>query len=299
MMRVLVTGATGNAGSQVVQELRERGVPIRAFVREPKRALAILGDGIELAVGDFAEPDSIARAMEGVQAVLLSSANHPRQAEYEMNVVDAAVAAGVRRIVKLSTIGARAGSPLEFFDWHGRSEEYLRASGLPATILQSSFYMSNLLASADVIRQTGKLLAPAGGAHIAMVDPRDVGAVAAVVLTEEGHDGDAYLLSGPEAVTYDDVARELSAATGREIEFVNVPDEAMRQAMLKQGAPDWMARNLVILFGMLRDGVSAKVTGTVRALTGHAPRTVAGFARDHARLFGANGPARLDTSVSG
>lgn len=285
-MTVLVTGATGNVGSQVIRELRGRGVSVRAFIRNPDEAAVTLGQEIELAMGDFSDPDSIRRALDGVEHVFLACGNDSRQIEYETNVIDAAAAAGVRRIVKLSAIGAQVGSPLAFWDWHGRIEQHLRASGLPAVILRPSTYMSNLLASAEAIQHTGKLVAPADGARIAMIDPWDVAAVAAVALTGDGHDAKTYTLTGHEAITYDEIAGQLSEATGRKIDFVDVPGGAAREALVQAGMPDWMAEQLVILFGLLRQGAAAQTTDAVRALTGREPRSFAEFARDHARLFG-------------
>jgi len=216
MTTILVTGATGNVGSLVVRELRDRGVTVRAFVRDGEKAARTFGHEVELAIGDFAEPESVRRAMSGVDAVLLSSRNDPRQAEYEIGVIDAAVAAGVRRLVKLSAIGAELGSPLAFWDAHGRIEAHLRRSLPHAVILRSNFYMSNLLGTADQARTLGKMFAPAEGARIGMVDPRDVAAVAAIALTTDAYDGQTLVLTGPESITYARAAEELSAVTGRE-----------------------------------------------------------------------------------
>jgi uncharacterized protein YbjT (DUF2867 family) len=223
--------------------------------------------------------------MDGVEQVLLSVPNSPRQVEYEVNVIDAAAAAGVRRIVKLSTVGADIGSRLAFWDWHARSEHHLRASRVPAVILRSNFYMSNLFGFADQVRRDGRLYAPAARARVAMIDPRDTGAVAAAVLTGGAHDGQTYLLTGPEAITFEDVASGLSSATGRQVEFVNVPDEAARAGALAAGMPDWLAENLVTVFVMLRQGAAEQRTVTVERLIGRPPRSFAEFARDHAHLF--------------
>jgi uncharacterized protein YbjT (DUF2867 family) len=146
--------------------------------------------------------------------------------------------------------------------------------------------MTNLLASAEAIALTGKLFAPAGGARVAMIDPRDVAAVAAVALTEDGHDGQTYVLTGPEALGYHEVAAALSDTTGRRIEFVDVPEDAARQGMLEAGVPEFVADFLVRLFGALRAGAHAVPTDTVRAVTGGEPRSIADFARDHAGAFG-------------
>src|SRR4029077_9299498 len=136
----LVTGATGRAGSQVVRALLERTHEVRAFVRDPAGARDLLGGDAELAVGDFADHASVRAALNGVSDVFLSGPDDPRRVEWEKAVIDAAAAAGVRRIVKLSSIVARRGAPVAFWDWHGRIESHLRQSAIPAVVLRSSFF---------------------------------------------------------------------------------------------------------------------------------------------------------------
>lgn len=289
MTTILVTGATGNVGSHVVRDLRDRGVSVRAFVRDREKATHMLGGDVDLVTGDFADAASVQRAVAGVDAVFLSCANHPQQVAYETTVIDAAAAAGVRRLLKLSTIGAEPGSPLDFWDAQGRIEAHLRRVFPQAVILRSNFYMSNLLGAADQVRGLGKVFAPADGARIGMIDPRDVAAVAAIALTTGAYDGQTLVLTGPESITYARAAEELSVATGRPVEFVPVPDEAARQSMVGAGMPEWLAGNVVKLFGILRRGTTDVTTGTVRAVTGREPRTFGQFARDHAPLFKAAG----------
>ena len=282
---ILVTGATGNAGSQVVRALLERGQTVRAFVRDPGKARSLFGDGAELALGDFADPASVRAACEGVEQVFLSGADDPRRVEWEMHAIDAAAASGVRRMVKLSSIVAEPGGPVAFWDWHGRIEQHLGESGVPAVVLRSNAFMSNVLAAAEPVAHEGRLYAPAGEAKIAMIDPRDVGAAAAAVLSAPGHDGQTYVLTGPEAITYAQVAAELSAATDRRVEFIDVPDEGAKQGLIEAGLPDLVAEQVVEVFSMLRQGAGEQVTGTVESLTGCPPRDFASFAHDHAHLF--------------
>jgi len=286
MTKVLVTGATGNVGSRVVRQLRDTGEPVRAFVRDEKRAAAMLGDGVEIAPGDFSDARSVRRALVGADAVFHACASDPRQVAYETGLIDAAAEAGVGRIVKLSALGAEVGSPLAFWDWHGKIEAHLRASGVPAVELRPASFMTNLLGTAEQVRREGALFAPAGRARISMIDPEDVAAAAAIALVAEGNEGEAFALTGPEPVSYDRVAEELSAATGRHVRYVAVPDEAARQGLVGSGVPDFVAEQLVLLFGMLRRGVQARTTGAVRALTGRDPRTLARFLRENAGPFG-------------
>jgi uncharacterized protein YbjT (DUF2867 family) len=287
-MTVLVTGATGNVGSAVVRALVERGEPVRAFVRDPSR----LPGGVEAAVGDFADPVALDRALDGVDRVFLSSGDGPQKVAHESAVIRAAAAAGVALIVKASTWGAQAGSPLPGLDWNGRIEDHLRASGVPAVSLRSGFYMTNVLAAAEQVRGAGVLPAPAGDGAIAMIDPRDVGAVAAAVLGADGHAGRSYVLTGPETITYREIAAALTAATGEPIAYVDVPPEAARQAFAGAGMPDWMVRQLDGVFELIRRGELAQTTDTVRVLTGRDPRGFVEFAHDHRAAFGAGAPVR-------
>src|SRR5918998_5461104 len=208
MKKVLVTGATGNVGSRVVGKLRDLGVPVRAFARDAGQAAAVLGDGVEVVVGDFADAASVRRALDGVEGDFLACANVPSQVEHETTVIDAAAEAGVGRIVKLSALGAEVGASVAFWDWHGRIEEHLRASGVPFVMLRPAFNMTNLLGPAEGVRHEGVLFAPAEGARIAMIDPGDVAETAAVALGTDGHEGRTYVLTGPEAITFDRVAKD-------------------------------------------------------------------------------------------
>lgn len=291
--KTLVTAATGNVGSALVSELRARGVEVRAFVRDARKATARLEEGVELARGDFSDPDTVERALAGVDRAFLACGNVPGQVEHETDLIDAAARAGVERIVKLSALGARAGSPLSFWDWHGRIEERLRESEIGWTMLRPPSFMTNLLMTAPAIAATGKLFAAVGDARIALVDPRDVAAVAAEALIEDGHEGVAYVPTGPDALTYGEIARALSEVTGRTIEYVAIPDEAARAGMLEAGLPDYLVDFLVMLAAEVRAGAGSQVSDTVRAVTGRDPRAFAEFAREHASAFRATEAAAV------
>jgi uncharacterized protein YbjT (DUF2867 family) len=282
---ILVTGATGVVGSQIVRALTARGAPVRAFVRDAERARALLGEGVELAPGDLTDAASVRAALRGIDAMLLSCADDPRRVAWESAAIDAAAAAGVHRVVKLSSVVARPGAPVAFWDWHGRVECHLRASGLPAVVVRASFFDSNVLAAAEPVAREGVLPAPAGGARIAMIDPRDVGAAAAAVLCEEEHERRTYVLTGPEAIGYERVAADLSAVTGRDVRFVDVPDAVAIQQLVASGASELVARAVVGVFAQARRGAAERVTGDVAALTGRRPRDFGTYSRDHAHLF--------------
>jgi uncharacterized protein YbjT (DUF2867 family) len=143
--------------------------------------------------------------------------------------------------------------------------------------------MTNLLTAAEGVRQAGAIFLPGAGAKLAMIDPRDIADVAAVALSEPV--ARELVLTGPEVVTFDDVAAELSAVTGRRIGFVPVPDDAAMGQLVAAGVPEWFATNLVAVFGMLRQGIQAQTRSTVRDVLGREPRSLAAFVRDHAAAF--------------
>jgi uncharacterized protein YbjT (DUF2867 family) len=225
--------------------------------------------------------------MAGVDRVFLASPNALTQVEHEMMVIDAAVSSGVRRIVKLTTPTARIGAPVAFWDWQGRIEDHLLRAPTPSVLLQSSFFMTNLLAAAPQITREATIAAPAGDARISMIDPRDVASVAAIALTDASVPPRVHL-TGPEAITYHRVAAALSRMTGRRTGYVEVSDAEAREELRISGLPDWFADPLVALYGMLRRGAAEQVTDSVRAITGRAPRSIEEFLRDHSAAFTPN-----------
>jgi uncharacterized protein YbjT (DUF2867 family) len=266
---ILVTGAAGNVGSVVVDLLQAHDVHIRTLPREPRPL----------------DRTTLASLTDGVDAVFLACGNVPEQVDFECTVIDRAAQAGVPRIVKLSAQGADPAAAVTYWRWHAQVEEHLRASGVPAVVLQPSFYMSNLFAATEHVRQQGMLFAPAGDAAITMVHPADVAAVATVTLTTDGHDGATYLVTGPAAITYTQVAADLSAATGRSVGYAAIPPEAARAALLRAGLPDFVVAELLEVFAALRRGEQTATSDTVQRLTGWAPQTFATWAATYADAF--------------
>ena len=283
MDTILVTGATGTIGSRVVAELGHRRMRVRALVRDPERAS--FAEDVEVKVGSFGNASSLHSALAGVKSVFLACGNSPTQVPDETTVIDAATAAGVRRIVKLSANGAEPGSSVPFWDAHARIEAHLRSSGTPFVLLRPQFFMTNLFSAAPTVQGAGALFLPAAGARIAMVDPRDVAAVAAAALTGEGHDGRSYQLTGPASLSFNDVASTIADVLGRDVSFIAVPDETAFAQLVEAGLPEQAAGAVVATFMALRRGAGAQVTDLVRVLTGREPRTLRTFLLDHAPVF--------------
>lgn len=273
----LVLGATGMVGSHVARALAAHGAPVRALVRDPLRAASVIGGETAMATGDLADRAAVDAALAGVDRVLLCLGNRPDQADLEVAAIDACRAAGVRRVVKISAKGAQPGSPVPFWDQHARIEDHLWRSGMAAVVLRPSTYASNLLASAEAVAVTGRLFAPAGSAPIAFIDPRDVADVATAALLDPAYDGQTITLTGSAALTFHNVADAWSAVAGRPVEYVDIPDDAARAALIDAGLPPWLAEGIVAVFGQLRQGAAASVTDQVARILGRPPRTVPDF----------------------
>ena len=270
---ILVSGATGTIGSEVLRLLTFKGTRPRAFVRDVSGAQLQLGKHVDIVKGDFDQPRTVAAALTGIDALFLLTPQDRRQVEWEQGIIDAAVMSGVRRVVKLSVFRADVSSRLQIARQHREAEAALERSGLDYTILRPVFFMQNLLAMV----RGGVLPSASGDGRLAMVDGRDVAAVAARTLTSAGHVGKTYTLTGPEAVSFDDVAAVMSQKTGAAIAHLRVPANAVRSALEGAGVATWFAEDMANLHGMLAAGYEDLTTDTVRAVTGQQPRTLAQF----------------------
>jgi len=281
---ILVTGATGKVGQEVVRQLATAGVPARALVRDPTRASHIRIPGIEVVVGDLERPETLPAAFAGVDRVFLLTPAAPDQVALQSNALEAGRRAGAGRIVKLSVAGGPdAGTQIG--RWHWATEKQIEASGLGFTFLRPTLYMQQILAYAPSIAATGSFSAPMGAGEIAVVDTRDVASVAVAALTEDGHDRRIYDLTGPEALSYDRMADAISDAIGKKVVYAHVPPEYTKKQMLADGFPRWLVDDMLVLASSFRDGYGAAVTSTVAEVTKHPPRSFRQFARDYANVF--------------
>lgn len=272
---ILVTGATGTVGTEVVKALSGRGQPFRAGYRTRPQNVPPGQEAVQL---DFEKPETLGPALRGVETMfLLSSTVAP-----EANVVRAAKDAGVRRIVKLSVVRS-AREEFTFGQWHRAAERAIEDSGLQWTFLRPNGFMQNVVNyMGDTIKGQGAFYVSAAGAPVAHIDARDIGAAAARVLTEPGHEGQAYELSGPAALTYEEIASVLTRALGREIRCVAIADEDYRAGAIAAGMPEAYADALVDLGRFYRSGRAAEVTPDLRQLLGREGIRFEQFAQDYA-----------------
>jgi uncharacterized protein YbjT (DUF2867 family) len=285
---ILVIGATGPTGSEATRQLLLRGEPVRALTRDRAKADAIPAlAGAEIVVGDSSRPESVERAFDGVDKVYLVPPTDLGWDEMQSGLVASARRAGVRHIVKLSAIGVGPGEPSMSLSFHWKGEQEIEASGIPYTHLRGNSFFQNTLFDAITISEQGTFYSCVGDAPFAKVDARDIGEVVATVLTEDGHDGKVYELTGPEPLTYDDLAERLSAGLGRTIRYVDLSADDYAAALERAGVPAWFAREAADIYGrgFYRAGGGGYTTDAVQSLLRRAPRRFDDFVRDYADAF--------------
>ncbi|MDQ3684356.1 MAG: SDR family oxidoreductase [Acidobacteriota bacterium] len=282
---ILITGATGTVGSELVKQLAASGTRARALVRNRAKATSLEQTGFEVAEGDLAKPETLEAALQGVERVFLLSSPGPQMVTAEGNLVEAAKRAGVKHVVKLSAIGAAADSSLMLGWWHGQIEKQIEESGLAFTHLRPNSFMQNFLGFAPTIKAHDAFYAPMKDAQSSVVDARDIAAVAKAALTEAGHENQIYTITGPEALSYTEIAEKLSSVLGRKISYVDVPPEAAKKGMMDAGMPEWFAEALNELYAAWTEGYGAIVTDVVRDVAKKESITFDGFARDYAPAF--------------
>jgi uncharacterized protein YbjT (DUF2867 family) len=273
---ILVTGATGKVGRPLVAELEASGTPFRVGARSPGKA------GRSAVFFDYDRPESFGPALDGVtRFFLLTSGGTEREAA----AVEAARKAGVSHVVKLSVWGAEEDS-FVFGRMHRAIEKKIEESGIPWTLLRPNGFMQNFTTyKLDAIRARGAIVDSTGDGRWSIVDTRDVGAVAARVLTHEGHEGRAYALSGPESLSQAEMAERVSKGIGKPVRYVDQSDAEYRKSQRAWGAPEAYAEALVDLNAYYRRGGGASVTRDVEKVLGRPPGSFDQFVRDHAALW--------------
>ena len=289
---ILVTGATGLNGSEIVRRLSAKGIASRALVRRLAKARALDPlPNVELVEGDMARSDSLRPALRGVERAMLISSADPAMLDVQSNFIDEARKAGIKHVVKLSGIIPELDSPFRFARMHAEIEKRLEASGMAYTHLRAGEFMPSYFRQVPSIVARGILAVPMADARIASVDIGDIAEVAITVLTTSGHEGKIYPLTGPEALTMTEVATKLSAATGNSIRYIDLqPDEA-RKARLAAGLPPYLAEGLDELFAERRKGKESKVWPTIKEIFGWQPTSFDTFASRNAAIFRGEQPA--------
>jgi uncharacterized protein YbjT (DUF2867 family) len=280
---ILITGASGNVGREVLKQITQTGAEVRAAFQSVSKA-ASAPSGVEFATVDYNQSETLQTALKGVDRVFLVGPPTAELTALERNAMDVIAQSDIRQVVKLSAMGGREAI---FPRQHTQSEEYIQASGVPYTFLRPNGFMQNMVNyNAPTINTQSAFYGSEGDGRVSQVDIRDVAAVAVKALTEDGHVGKAYTLTGPEALTNKEIAQILSDELRREIRFINLPPAQLKEALLSAGVPGWNADALLDLQRLYREGKAATVTRDVEQILGRKAISFAQFFRDYRSDFG-------------
>lgn len=282
---ILVTGAGGTVGSELVKGLSAARAKFRACYNSPNKVEKAKRDGLNAVSIDYAKPETLRPALAGVDRLFLLATGLAGQTEAEIGAVREAKVAGVRHIVKLSVWGAKS-EAFSFAKAHRPVEREIEGSGLAWTFLRPNGFMQNMANfHAPTIKAEGAFYLPSKGCRISHVDVRDVAAVALKALTDKGHEGKSWMLSGPEALTYAEIAATLSTAIGKPVTYVDVSDEDFRKGALRAGMPEFYVDAMLDLIHYYEADRASAVTPDVERVTGRKPIHLERFAKDHAGAF--------------
>ena len=279
---ILVTGANGNVGRELVEQLLAAGEKTRVMVRDERKA-GNLKNRVEIAVGDFDKPETLTAAMSGIQRMFLLSvgpANEPI-----VNAIEAAGRAGVRHVAFLSSMGSNLDPAPQMGKWHKEKEQLIESSGLEWTFLRPGMFMSNTLQWAETIKSQAAVYFPTGEGECAPIDPRDIAAVAATVLTTPGHEGRAYELTGTELLTARQQTEILASVLNKPIRYFDIAPEAFAEKMKNNGVPQFLADGLKEVMEGVRSGRVAIVTQNVEQVTGRTPGSFEDWCRRQKGAF--------------
>lgn len=282
---ILVTGAGGTVGSEVIKALQSANVPFRAAYFSEQKANQARERGIDTVIIDFNRPETLRKSFQGIEKLFLLLGGAADQTQLELNAVQAAKEVGIKHITKLSVWKADQ-EAYSFAKVHRPVENGIESSRISWTFLRPNSFMQNVVNyMGNTIKAEGTFYSASGEARIAHIDVRDIAAVAVKSLTESGHEGKSYTLSGPQALTYDQIATELSKVLGRTIRHVSLPPSDLKGGMLGMGVPEPYADALLDLERYFRTGGASDITSDVQEVTGRSPIRFDQFARDYAHLL--------------
>src|SRR5918992_2669285 len=287
---ILVTGATGTLGSEVVKQLSSvtPAVNIKAGVHSAQN-IKKDGDRVEVALIDYNKPETLKEALSQVDKLFLLTPDVPNAPELASNLVSEARKAGIRHIVKQSIMVADLEANVGTLRLHRQAEKIIEQSEIPFTFLRPNEFMQNFVNfHSHFIKNNNAFYLPLEDAKVSLVDVRDIAAVAVKSLTEDRsdkHDNKTYLITGPEALSYHQAAEILSNATGKKISYVNISEEEARGAMKEMGMSDWLVNTISDLYEYFRKGYASQVSSAVEEVTGRKATTFVEFENDHADAF--------------
>jgi uncharacterized protein YbjT (DUF2867 family) len=282
---ILVTGSTGNVGSQVVKQLSSFSGSVHAAVQSKNRADDIKNTKAELVEMNFNKPETIKAAFKDIQKLFLLTPFVPDMVEMSKSLIREAKKADVNHIVKQSAFGSDLEDGITMNKLHRQVEEAIESSGINYTFLRPMSFMQNYLGLSNSIKSQGVFYSPLIDSRTSFVDVRDIAAVAVEALTKSGHENKAYNITGPEAVSNYDIANILSKTTGRKITYVNISDDDARKGMKENGMQEWTINALMELYNFQKAGKASHVSLDVERITNRKPISFEQFAKDYSETF--------------
>jgi uncharacterized protein YbjT (DUF2867 family) len=283
---ILVTSASGKTGFPIVRELASAGVPVRALVHSKAKKIMFENmKEVELVEGDYNDTRSLERALNGIHTAYLASPAAPDQVRLQTNFVNMARLTGLKHVVKLSALGTDSDSPVGLLRGHAEIEDYIRKTGIAYTFLHPHFFMDNLLGNSESVTRDGVLYSPLGDARIAPIAIQDIASVAARILIDGGHRGTTYVLTGPESLTFSEIASVWSKVIGKTVRYSLVSFDAARQGMVQSGTSTWLAQDTVRIMMTWAEGKGDIVSHYVERITGKKPLSIREFLMAHKSQF--------------
>ena len=282
---ILLTGATGKTGSATAKALNEKGITFRALIRNEEKRADIESLGGEVVIGSIENKEAVDQSMVDVETALILLPNSENQLSLEKQLVDSAKQAGAKRVVKMSSIEATPDATSPIPKLHLESEEYIKQSGLSWTMIKPNFYMQNLLASAGTIKDQGKIFLPMGEGKTGMIDTTDVGKVLAKVLSEDGHESMNHEITGPEILSFNEVAEIFSKGLDKQVDYVDVPLAAYKETLGQFLTNQWHLDAVIDLFKGIADGGIEEKTDTYSELMGESPKSLSEFISENSFIF--------------
>lgn len=279
-MDILVLGATGNTGSEVVRQLQVANADFGVMVRNADSVTSMNLEPQQIRLGNFDDLTALQKAMQGVKKVYVSMPAHQDNVQWVNNILNAAKSAQVEHIVKLSGMGAHHEAGSSIIRTHAQTDDLLKQSGIAWTLIQPNSFFQNLYGSLSTINSMGQFFLPLADAKQSVVDIRDVAAVVVESLLGKNHQGQTYLISGPEALSFAEQAQIISEVSGKQVEYVAVPEQAAAAAMKDAGMDPWLSDALAEILAWFGQGGYAEVTDTVERVTGKPARSFTDFAKE-------------------
>ncbi len=275
---VLVTGATGNIGSQLAGRLAgQSDLSVRAFVRDADKAAALKDAGVELSVGTFEDGGSISSAVDGIDTLVLITAPNPNAAEQAGAVLSAAKQAGVRKVVRISALNADPNGPTDNTRQHGRTDAAIQESGLDYVILRPHFFMQNLFMAAPTIGGEGNIYMGMGEGKLGLIDVRDIVDATEAAVVSEDFNNQVLTPTGPDSIDFNQIAASVGRGVGKDVNYVAVPPEAVEASIIEMGMGEWFGEVFKHYSEAYSNNWGDFTTGDVEKLTGHPARSIDQF----------------------